>query len=122
MRCFKTKAFARFARKNGIDDGTLILARDQIAEGLFDADLGGGLFKQRVARDGKGKSKGFRVLIAHHGARRTIFLFGFGKNEKSNIDQHEVEDAKEIAAAWLKADEVGIHRAIENGILIEVPK
>ena len=99
MRCFKTKAFARFARKNDIDDAAL-----------------------RIARDGKGKSKGFRVLIAFHSAKRTVFLFGFGKNEKGNIDDGELEDAKDIAAAWLAIDENGLDRAIGNGVLIEVQK
>jgi hypothetical protein len=122
MRCFKTKAFARFARKNDIDDATLRIAHDEISTGRFDADLGGGLFKQRIARDGKGKSKGFRVLIAFHSAKRTVFLFGFGKNEKGNIDVGELEDAKDIAAAWLSADENRIERAIGNGVLIEVQK
>ena len=49
-------------------------------------------------------------------------MFGFGKNEKGNIDDGELEDAKDIAAAWLAADEAGIERAIGNGLLIEVQK
>ncbi len=58
MRVFKTKEFARFARKARIDDAALRDAIDRAERGLVDADLGGAVIKQRVPRKGRGRSGG----------------------------------------------------------------
>jgi len=63
LRVFQTKSFARFAIKSGIDDHALCKAVINAENGLIDADLGGGVIKQRVARKGEGKSGGFRTII-----------------------------------------------------------
>ena len=52
MRVFKTRWFARFARQEKIADASLREAIARAEHGLVDADLGGGLIKQRVARQG----------------------------------------------------------------------
>lgn len=52
MRVFKIRWFVRFARGERIDDESLSEAITRAARGLVDADLGGGLIKQRVARRG----------------------------------------------------------------------
>ena len=65
MRVFKTKGFARFARRERISDANLGEAVRRAERGLVDADLGGGVIKQRVARPGQGKSGGYRVLVAY---------------------------------------------------------
>jgi len=64
-RVFKTRWFTRFAAKERITDDRLAEAVARAERGLIDADLGGGLIKQRVARAGKGKSGGYRTLIAY---------------------------------------------------------
>ena len=61
MRVYKVKVFARFQRREHITDETLAKAVKSAEEGLVDADLGGGLIKQRVARPGQGKSGGYRI-------------------------------------------------------------
>lgn len=63
MRVFKNAWFDRFARKQGITDEALLEAITRVKRGLIDADLGGGVIKQRVARAGQGKSGGFRTII-----------------------------------------------------------
>ena len=63
MRIFKNKPFTRFARKADLGDKELEKAIADAARGLVDADLGGGLLKQRIARRGYGKSGGFRTII-----------------------------------------------------------
>lgn len=63
MRIFRTKPFARFADKEGIDDAALVEAVRRAELGMFDADLGGGVIKQRIARQGQGKSGGFRSIM-----------------------------------------------------------
>ena len=86
MRIFKNKTFTRFARKAGIDDASLCKAVRDADQGLLDADLGGGVIKQRVARSGAGKSGGFRTLILFRIGTLAFFVHGFAKNERDNID------------------------------------
>lgn len=83
MRVFKTKTFARFARKEGLEDKVLAEAIADIECRLIDADLGGGLIKQCIARTGGGKRGGFRTLIAYCVERRAVFFFGFAKSDVS---------------------------------------
>ena len=91
MIIYKTRWFSRWAHKEGLDDVSLCAAVDEIIAGLYDADLGSGLFKKRIARPGQGKRGGFRTLIATNKGERWIFVFGFPKNERSNIDKDEEE-------------------------------
>ena len=49
-RIYKNRWFAKFANREGISDATLVAAVARANSGLIDADLGGGLIKQRVAR------------------------------------------------------------------------
>ena len=69
-----------------------------MAAGLYEADLGGGLFKKQIARQGHGKRSGFRTLVATNKANRWFFVFGFPKNERSNIDKDEEGALKKLAA------------------------
>ena len=82
MRIFKTRAFARFARREGIDDAVLGNAIDRAERGRIDADLGGGIIKQRVPRPGAGRSGGFRTVVAYRAGEISVFLYGFAKNER----------------------------------------
>lgn len=77
MRIFKTRWMARFARKAGIDDALLVEAIDRAERGLIDADLGGGVIKQRVGRSGQGRSGGYRTLIAFRFGDLAFFIYGF---------------------------------------------
>lgn len=113
MRVFKTKWFARFAKRENIDDACLYKAIERAEQGLIDADLGGCVFKQRIARKGQGRSGGYCTLIAYKSQKRAIFLYGFAKNERDNIDSNELLTLKDIAASWLKATE-------KDGLLQEV--
>jgi hypothetical protein len=88
--------------------------------GLIDADLGGGLIKQRVARQGQGRSGGYRVIVAYRIKGRAVFLFGFAKNEKENISQDELEFFRELAENWLAAGPGLIRVEVEAGNLQEV--
>ena len=61
------------------------VARAEI--GIVDANLTGGLIKQRVARSGQGRSGGYRVLVAWHSRSRAVFLYGFAKSERDKWGQ-----------------------------------
>jgi len=116
-----TKLFARFARGQRIADKVLRDAVERAGRGLVDADLGGGVIKQRVARAGQGRSGGFRVLLAFRSRDRAVFIYGFAKNERENIDDKELRTLREIAAAWLTAGIEHIERELASGRLQEVP-
>ncbi len=120
MAIYQLKAFARFARGERIPDAKLTEAVERAARGLVDADLGGGLIKQRVARKGQGRSGGYRMMIAFRGADFSVFLFGFAKSDESNVDDRQLAVLRRFAASWLSADAALIKAAVERGELIEV--
>ena len=120
MQVFKTKWFARFARNERIADKSLCEAIERAGRGLVDADLGGGLIKQRVARPGQGRSGGYRMIVAYRVKERAIFLFGFAKNERENINADELRFLRELAKNWLAAGTVTIQRETEVGNLQEI--
>ena len=120
MRVFKTKWFVRFARREQISDLSLCDAIERAEQGIVDANLGGGVIKQRVARTGRGRSGGYRLLIAYHSGDRTVVLYGFAKNERENVDDDELTTLKEIAVGWLEADDERLAHAIKEGFLQEV--
>jgi hypothetical protein len=120
VQIFKLKTFARFARRERISDVSLYDAIDRAERGLVDADLGGGLIKQRVARPGQGKRGGYRVIVGVRSKLRAVFLFGFAKNELDNIDDDQLATLRETAALWLAADAQKIERALKDELLIEV--
>ena len=86
MRLYLTKWVTRFVRRERIGNGSLVQAVARAELGLIDADLGGGIIKQRVARAGQGRSGGYRVLIAYRADERAVFLYGFAKRERDNIN------------------------------------
>ena len=120
MRLFKTKWFMRYARQGKLDDHSLCDAIERAERGLVDVDLGGGIIKQRVARKGQGRSGGYRLLIAYRSGKRAVFLYGFAKSERDNIEADELETLKEIGTAWLEAKKERLDYAIKEGILGEV--
>jgi hypothetical protein len=60
------------------------------------------------------------MLIAYGSEHRAVFLYGFAKNERENIDDDELATLREIAAGWLEASDELIKRAPEEGLLQEV--
>jgi hypothetical protein len=120
MRVFKNKPFARFARRAALDDAALCRTVARAEQGLIDADLGGGVIKQRVARAGGGLSSGFRTMILYKRGRRALFVYGFAKSERSNVSPDEIAALKELASEMLAYDDATMARAVASGALIEV--
>ena len=120
MRIYKTKWLARYVGRERIADRTLREAVERAERGLIDADLGGGVIKQRVARRGQGRSGGYRMLIAYRVRSRAVFLYAFAKRERENIGPDELLTLREIGTAWLEADARRIAHAIAEGALQEV--
>ncbi|MBE8990383.1 type II toxin-antitoxin system RelE/ParE family toxin [Nostoc sp. LEGE 12450] len=120
MKIYKNRTFDRWARKEGLNNLSLCNAVNEMAAGLYDADLGGGLFKKRIAKPGKGKSGGFRTLIATNNEDRWFFIFGFSKNERSNIDKDEEEALKMLSKQLLAYTHDELEQAKNSNALIEV--
>ena len=119
-RLFKTRQFARWARKAGLTDDALCVAVAEMANGLIDADLGGSVVKKRVALPGRGKSAGSRTLIATNKADRWFFVFGFEKNERANINDKELEALQATSADLLKLISDQLDDAVTQEILQEI--
>jgi len=120
VRIFKVKVFTRFQRGESMRDEALCRAVRDAEAGLIDANLGGGLIKQRVARPGRGKRGGYRTIIAYRTRDRSVFLFGFAKSAKADLKPDELADLSRVGARWLKASDQEIETAIADDELKEV--
>jgi len=120
VRIFKTKWVARFVRRERISDASLKEAIERAERGIIDADLGGGLIKQRVARPGQGRSGGFRMIVAYRTEGKAFFLYGFAKNDLDNIEDDELQTLRDLATDMLTRNDATLQRAKEEGELQEI--
>ena len=120
MHVFVNRQFRRFANENSISDDALCKAIREISTGLAHAKLGGGVYKQRIARKGQGKSGGFRTIIFFKADNVAFFILGFAKNVQDNLDRNEVAGLKDLAGRMLSYDEKTIALALEEGALEEI--
>jgi hypothetical protein len=120
VRIFKNAWFVRFAGSQKISDETLREAILRASSGQVDADLGGGVLKQRIARPGQGKSKGYRTIILFRERQRAFFVYGFAKSERDNISKDEEEQFKKMAKHVLGLSEAQLNILIGNGQIEEV--
>jgi hypothetical protein len=119
-RVFKTKWFQRFARKQKISDAVLLEAVARAERGQLDADLGGGVIKQRIARPAQGKSGGYRTIILFRQGELAVFMYGFAKSERANIDAEEEKQFKEAARHVLRLTERQLAALVREGDFVEV--
>lgn len=120
MRIFKNKWLAKFAEKQSISDADLIEAVQRANSGLIDADLGGNVIKQRIARKGQGKSGGFRSLIFFKQGDKAFCMMAFAKSDRENINAAELTELKKAAAVMLAMTNKDIEAAKSNETLTEI--
>lgn len=120
VRVFKVRGFVRFQRRERIDDHALSRAVSLAESGLVDADLAAGLIKQRVARPGEGKRGGYRTIVAYRRGQRAVFLFGFGKSERSNIRDDELAELQAQSRVLLRLTDDEVEIAIKQQVMMEV--
>jgi hypothetical protein len=120
MTIYKTRWFDRWARRQDLSTRALCEAVREMQAGLYEADLGGGLLKKRIARSGQGKSGGFRTLVATNKGSKWFFVFGFPKNVRSNIDKDEEDSLKKLASHLLSLSPPALVTAQRAGELMEV--
>ena len=120
MRIFKTRLFAKWAQKEKLSDSLLRLAIQEMEAGLVDADLGGHLYKKRIALKGQGKRGGVRSIIAYRALDKAFFIFGYSKNEKENMTAEEKKVAKALANEVMAYSTEQLNKLVTYGKLIEV--
>ena len=120
MRVFKNKWFAKFASKEGIGDDKLVQAVMDADAGNIDADYGGGVIKQRIARQNEGKSGGYRTIILYRKGDRTFFVYGFAKKDQDNISKDDERDFKKLAKIILYITEEKMETMLNAGVLEEI--
>ena len=122
MKVFKNAWFGRFARKENISADALWDAVERAEKGRVDADLGGGVIKQRIARPGEGKSKGYRSIVLFRKGERSFFVYGFSKSELGNIGDDEEARFKVMAKHVLSLTDAQLNELLANGQFEEVAK
>ena len=120
MRIFKNIWFTRFTGKEGISDTELREAVNQLETGKTDASLGGNVYKVRIARTGKGKSGGYRVIVLFRSGDKTFYVYGFAKSERGNISEKELRNFKERANDYFSLTNEQLENRIKQGKLIEL--
>jgi hypothetical protein len=120
MTVLKRKDFARWQAGEKLPDAALCKAVKEMEAGLIDADLGGSLYKKRVARPGSGKSGGYRTLLSARIGSRHVFLHGFPKSVKANITQEERKALQFAGKVFLELSAKNLTKALESGVLMEV--
>ena len=122
MRVFKNKWFDRWARREDISDAALYNTAAEVVAGRYDADLGGYLFKKRLARTGSGKSGGYRTIVGYKkpNSERIIFLYAFAKSDKANISGREEAALSLAAESFLSASDRQVDELLTSGSIGEV--
>lgn len=120
MRIFQSRWFQRFARKEGIADEILLEAIARAEAGQIDADLGSEVIKQRIARPGHGKSKGYRTIIFFRRGTKAFFVYGFAKSQRANIDKVEETQFKEAAKHVLSLTDKQLSELLRRSEFVEV--
>lgn len=119
-RIFQNAWFRRFARRENIPLSTLLDAVNRAEQGQVNADLGGGVIKQRIARSGQGKSSGYRTIIVFRQGERAFFVFGFAKSDRDNLAKDELAAFKKTATVLFGLSESQLAALIENGDFTEI--
>ncbi len=120
MKIYKHRQFNKWMKQVGLVDQNLKDSVVEIINGLVDADLGRGVLKKRISLPGRGKSGGARTIVAFKMDHRTLFIYGYAKNEKDNISKSDEEQLKQYAKVLLGFTDQQIKNALKMGELIEV--
>jgi len=122
VRTYKTKIFAHWARRQGLGDDALLDAVEEMEGGKIDANLGGKVYRKRIALRGRGKSGGVRTLIAFKDGDKAFFMFGFAKNERTNISGNELKALKTMAKTLFDKSTRKLKTDIDKKVLIEMKR
>lgn len=117
MQTLRTRHVSKKATKFKIPEEKFIEAAQRARDGIASANLGGGVIKDRIPREGQGKSGGFRTLCCLRDDGIAIFFSLFAKKDKANIDNQELQEARRIAAGFKALSEDDLRAAMAAGTL-----
>jgi hypothetical protein len=120
MEVAKRRTFVRWQMSEHLPDSALCDAAKEMDHGLVGSNLGSLLYKKRIARRGKGKSGGYRTLVAVRIGYRFIFLLGYAKNDKENLTAEELRALRFAGQLFLELSPTDYQLALESGVLLEV--
>src|SRR5574344_618196 len=117
MNAFESRWFKRWSKKNGLKKADLLDALERTINGSGVVNLGGNIYKIRVAKNGQGRSGGFRTILIFKKGKRSLFIYGFEKNDQDNIDKGTLTDYKKYATTFLDYTDTDINRLVDNGTI-----
>lgn len=120
MQILATRHLLKKFTKFRIPEERIIEAAQRARDGHASADLGGGLFKERIAREGQGRSGGYRTLCCLREDGVAIFFSVFAKKDKANLDKQELQEARRVAAEFRALSEDDLWAALAAGALAEI--
>jgi hypothetical protein len=120
MLVLKRRDFAKWQAGENLPDSSLCDAVKEMEGGLIDADLGGFLYKKRIARSGSGKSGGYRTLLSAKSGNSYVFLFGFAKSARANVTTEEKKALRFAGKLFLELSSEALSLALRAGTLEEI--
>ncbi len=113
QQVYKTKWFAKAARKAEIADSDLFEAISQIEKGLGD-DLGGGVWKKRLLKNR------WRGIVLTQGRYGWLFTYLFAKADRENIGDDELATFKMLARDISAYSASDVRDAVKTKVWMEV--
>jgi hypothetical protein len=120
MQKLKTKWFNKWAKKQKLTDEKLLVSIKDMEKNLSTSNLGGGLFKVRVASEGSGKSSSFRTIVVYRKDDRVVMVYGFMKKEQENLSSNELKSFKTLAKDILNLSIEELQQAVEKSVFVKI--
>ena len=120
MKKLKTKWFNKWAKKQKISDAKFLIAIENMQNHLSSVNLGGGLFKVRVASDNSGKSSAYRTIVVYREDDMAVMVYGFMKKERENLSSDELKSFKILSKDILSLDDEALTGAIEKKVFVKI--
>lgn len=120
MKIYKTRLFAKWAKKNKVIDHALVQALEEVSQGLVDAALGGALYKKRVPTSGRGKRSSFRTILVYQAGSAAFFVYGYAKNAKSNLTEKEQYLLRKLADELLSYNSQQLLKLTKQDELVQI--
>lgn len=107
-------------RKTELSNEALLIAVEEMSNGLIDANLGGDVIKKRIGLAGRGKRGGVRTIVVTNRGNRWFFVYGFEKNAVDNISAKAVSGLQDLAVDLLAMDETQLEAAVQKNFIEEI--